>query len=46
MGVEIGAGLLTGTGVFVGLAAVSSIFLAFYVRAKTRDPKEKKANCA
>ena len=45
MGVEIGAGLLTGTAVFAGLAVVSALFLGVYVKARTRDPKEKKSNC-
>ena len=45
MGVEISAGLLGGTGIFVGLALFSAVFLAFYVRAKTRDLSQKKDNC-
>ena len=45
MGVEIGAGLLTGTAVFAGMAVLASFILAVYVKARTRDPKEKKSNC-
>ena len=45
MGVEIQSGLFVGTGVFVGLAAVSSLFFAFYVKGKTRDLSQKKDNC-
>ena len=45
MGVEIGAGLLTGTAVFAGAAVVSAFILGVYVKARTRDPKEKKSNC-
>jgi|SanBayMetagenome_1026888.scaffolds.fasta_scaffold238375_2 hypothetical protein len=45
MGVEHVSGIWVGTGIFVGLAAVSSIFLAVYVKAKTRDLSQKKDNC-